>query len=605
MQAVYYFRKEEDMSKNWHKKLKSAGILILAFAFAFSLSACGEKDEAGMKMALTNGVIYTVDGEDWDSNPAEALVISPEGVVEYVGDAKEADELIDDNTEVIDLEGKTVLPGFIDSHVHPPGALLTELYNIDLYTAFNKKDTLDTIKEFVESHPDEEIYWGSGFNMGMVDEDGNPPSKEWLDEVCKDTPMILTSNDGHSEWLNSAALELCGIDATTTHKTGNVHKDANGEPTGLLTDAWSLIIVEQEFTAEQEAEALKAFIQRMHEWGYTAFWSAGHSVDFSHFIESEENGEFTMHASLSARMNPKDWKKSIEDADALKEEAEGCENIKVESAKFFADGVIEGVTGYLKEPYAAGAGKGSDYVSEPLWDANDMEAAMTKLMEKGYDVHVHSIGDAATEMTVDCIEAAQKANGDKDYRNTITHLQLVDDKEKERMAELNIIGSVQPFWHLKEPDWYDTVDELVLGKERAWTEYPLGSLFDAGIIVTSSGDYPVSPENNPFWAIEAGVTRNLNNADYYGVDDITDIDDPQWLLNPDERATVKQMIEAYTINGAYQMRSEDTIGSLAVGKSGDFIVIDKDILKIDPLELDAIKVHATIFEGKVVSGELK
>ena len=474
-----------------------------------------------------------------------------------------------------------------------------------MYDDFNKEDTLKTIKGFIEEHPGEDIYWGSGFNMGMVDEKGNPPSKDWLDEICDDTPIILTSNDGHSRWLNSAALELCGIDKNTTHKTGNIHKDADGEPTGLLTDAKSLITVSQEFTPEQEAEALQAFIQRMHEWGYTAFWSAGHSIEFDRIVEAEKNGEFTMHASLSARMNPDDWKASIKDADALKEKAEGCENIKVETAKFFADGVIEGVTGYLKEPYAEGAGKGADYVSEPLWDADEMTQAMTKLMKKGYDVHVHSIGDAATEMTVDSIEAAQKENGDKDYRNTITHLQVVDPAEIERMAELNIIAAVQPFWHLKEPDWYDTVDELVLGEERAWNEYPLKSFFDAGITVTSSGDYPVSPVDNPFWAIEAGVTRNLNNGEYYGVDDITDMDDPTWLLNPKERATIKQMIEAYTINGAYQMRSEETIGSLAEGKSGDFIVIDQDVININPIDIDSVKVLATVFEGQIVSGELK
>lgn len=586
------------------KKLLLSLMFSLMIIAVIVMTACGDKKETKMGIALTNGVIYTVDGEDWDAKPVEAMVISPEGIIEYVGDNKGAEEVNTDNLQVIDLEGKTVLPGLIDSHVHPPGALLTELYNIDLYSAFNKEDTLNTIKEFVELHPDEEIYWGSGFNMGMVDENGKQPSKEWLDEICKDIPMILTSNDGHSRWLNSAALALCEIDSKSTHKTGNIHKDAKGEPTGLLTDASSLITVKQEFSAEQEAEALKAFIQKMHGWGYTAFWSAGHKVDFEHFISAENNGEFTMHASISARMSPDDWEASIDSADKLKEQAENCENIKVETVKFFADGVIEGVTGYLKEPYTKDAGKGSDYVSEPLWDAKDMKKAMTNLMKKGYDVHVHSIGDAATEMTVDSIEAAQKANGAKDYRNTITHLQVVDSVEIKRMAELNIIGSVQPFWHLKEPDWYDTVDELVLGKERAWKEYPLKSFFDAGITVTSSGDYPVSPINNPFWAIEAGVTRNLNNADYYGVEDIKDTDDPKWLLNPAERATIKQMIESYTINGAYQMRMEDEIGSLAVGKIGDFIIIDKDIMKIDPIEIDSTKVIATVFEGKVVSGNL-
>jgi predicted amidohydrolase YtcJ len=142
----------------------------------------------------------------------------------------------------------------------------------------------------------------------------------------------------------------------------------------------------------------------------------------------------------------------------------------------------------------------------------------------------------------------------------------------------------------------------VLGEDRAWKEYPFKSLKDGGAILTSSGDFPVSPVNNPFWAIEAGVTRNLNNAEYYGVDDITDIDDPTWLLNPDERLTIKDMIEAYTRNGAYQMFRENETGSLVSGKYADFIVIDKDIVNINPLDIDGIRVLNTYLGGKQVFG---
>ena len=585
---------------------KTVSFLLILTLIVMTFAACGDSSEESKKTALTNGVIYTVEGDNWDAEPVEAMVVAEDGTIEFLGTDKEAKKHIDDATEVVDLKGKTVLPGLVDSHVHPPGTALTELYNIDLYDAFNKKETMAAIKAFVKENPDMEIYWGSGFNMGMVDEEGNPPNREWLDEVCPDVPMILTSNDGHTDWLNSAALELCKIDSSTeSPQGGNVHKDANGDPTGLVTDAGSLITVEQKFTEEQEKEALQLFIEQMHKWGYTAFWSAGHSVDFDHFLALEEEGKFTMHASLSGRMHPEKWEKSIKDMEKLKEKAKAAKNIKVETAKFFTDGVVEGTTAYLLEPYTEAAGKGADYVSAPLWDPEEMTAAMTKVMEKGYNVHVHSIGDAATRMTVDSIEAGQKANSDQTYRNVITHLQIVAEEEMTRMAELGIIGAVQTYWHLKEPDWYDTVDELVLGEERAWKEYPLKSLVDHGILITGSGDFPVSPVNNPFWAIEAGVTRNLNNAEYYGVEDITDMDDPTWLLNPDERVSVKQMIEAYTINGAYQMQSEDTIGSLAVGKSADFIVIDQDVMKVDEIAIDGVKVLATIFEGQVVSGELK
>lgn len=582
------------------KKIVAYTLTLMMIIMTFVACGTGE----AQKIAVTNGVIYTVEGDSWDTAPAEAMVIAEDGTIEFVGSDSDAEEFIDGNTEVYDLEGKTVLPGFVDSHVHPPGTLMTELYQIDLYGALTFKDFQNSIKDFVEANADLDTYWGEGFSMGIVDKNGKAPCKEWIDEVCPDKPVLLISSDHHNVLLNSKALEICKIDKKTTHPTGNVHKDKNGEPTGLLTDASSLVTIEQEYTPEQEKEGLLAFIDRMNGWGYTALSSAGHLMSTDPLLEVDSSGEFTMHANLSGGISPETWKEDVDKLDELKEATKDCTNIKVETGKFFIDGVIEGCTGYLKEPYTAAAGKGDNYKSTPLWDQDEMTAAMTEVMKRGYTVHVHSIGDAATEMTVNSIEAAQKANGDQDYRNTITHLQVVADKDIERMGKLDIIAAVQPFWHLKEPDWYETVDELVLGEERAWNEYPLKSFIDAGAKITSSGDYPVSPLNNPFWAIETGVTRNMNNPESYGVDEIKDMDDPTYLLNPEERVTVKQMVEAYTINGAYQMRSEDTIGSLEEGKIGDFIVINQDVMKADPLKIDKTKVLATVYGGQVVNGEL-
>jgi len=219
-------------------------------------------------------------------------------------------------------------------------------------------------------------------------------------------------------------------------------------------------------------------------------------------------------------------------------------------------------------------------------------------------IHVHYIGDATTRDVIDGMIYAQKEVPDFEARNVITHFQVVRDEDKARMGENKIIGSTQPYWHFKEPEWYDVVDELALGEERASKEYPVKSLMDNGVMMTFSGDHPVSPINNPMWAMEVAVTRNLENADYYGVEDITDINNPKWLLNPDERITIKQAIEAYTINCAYQLFREDEIESLEAGKSADFVVLEDNILTIDPLKLDSVAVNATVIDGKVESGKL-
>ena len=580
-------------------------VIVMSLVLVCSLfTGCSKSVASSTEKAATvyrNGVIYTVDGDDWEKNAAESMAVSSDGKILFVGSNEDAEDWIGSNTEVVELEGKTVLPGLIDSHVHPPGKALTELYEIDLYGILSKDDTMKAITEFMEKTPDMDAYWGTGFNMGMVDENGNPPNKTWLDAVCPDVPMILQSNDGHNRLLNSAALKKMGITAATEAPTGgHLHKDASGEPTGLLTDCGDLITMHQNYSSEQYFDATKLFLKSMNAWGYTSFFSAGSSVDISSFKKLEEEGNLTMRVNYSEIMDPDDPDASMKELVAMNKSVTGDKMIQARTAKFFADGVVEGTSAYLLEPYTEAAGKGDNYRSEAIWNPDTMAEAMKKVLAAGYQIHVHAIGDAAIRQTLDSIEYAQKANGDGDYRNTITHLQVVNEKDMPRFGELKIIAAMQPFWSLKEPDWYNTVDELVLGKERAWKEYPFKSLKDGGALLTSSGDFPVSSINNPFWAIEAGVTRNLENADYYGVDDITDINDPAWLLNPDERLTLKDMVEAYTKNGAYQLFRENETGSLTAGKYADFIVIDKDIMNIDSLDIDSIKVLGTYLSGKAV-----
>lgn len=548
----------------------------------------------------TNGKIYTVEGKDWDKKPQKAMAVTSDGAVLATGTDAAIKVYANSKTRAVDLKGKSVYPGFVDSHVHPPGTAMTQLFEIDCYGLMKAADTLECIREFVAEHPDEEIYWGNGFNMGMVDEAGNPPTKEWLDAICPDKPMILTSYDGHSRWLNSAALKACNITSESKAPAGGrIQIGADGEPNGILTDASSLVTLEHTYTDTQYREGMTLFMESMNGWGYTACSTGGNGA-LKQAVDMDREGKLTMHINYSSALDPEDVDGSIEQLDQFAQYAKGAENVKVGAMKFFTDGVVEGSTAYMLEPYTEGAGMGSNWTSAPKVDADTMKKAMLKISQKGYQIHTHAIGDAAVRQTLDCIEYAQKNAGRSDYRSAITHLQVVSEQDKARFGELGIIAVTQPYWFLKEPDWYDTVDELVLGPERAWTEYPMKSLIDYGALPTASGDYPVSSVNNPFWAIECGITRNLENAEYYGVEDITDMNDTTWLLNPAERVSAKTMIEAYTINGAYQMFEEDQIGSLKEGKRADFIILDKDPMKINPIEIDSVKVLETYKDGKKV-----
>lgn len=552
---------------------------------------------------LKNGVIYTVDGSD---TVAEAIAMKG-GKIIYVGSSAGAGAYQGISTKVIDLKGKTVLPGFIDAHAHAPGTKLTELFDIYLYESITKEQTLADIKAFIDVNPNLQEYWGTGYTVGMAG-DAKGPKKEWLDAICSDKPIILTSNDGHNMWLNSKALEMNGITKDTPNPAGGlIQKDpVTGELWGSITDASALITMTQTYTKQQEKEALAAFVDTMNGWGYTSIMSiAPTMVDLERYRELEQNGDLTFRVNLAGQISPSEpFEPQLKSLIDLRSRLDS-ELIDVTTAKFFADGVVEGMTAYLLEPYDPAAGLAPDYRAEFYWDPDKLDQYFDKVMKAGFQIHVHSIGDASTRLVLDSMEYAQDANPTIDNRNVITHLQVVDDADKPRFGELEIIAALQPYWHLKEPEWWDYVDKIALGEDRAYQEYPVKSLLENGALLTASGDHPVSPINNPFWAIEADVTRNLNNADYYGVDDITSMDDPTWLLNKNERVSVKDMVKAYTINGAYQLFRDKTVGSLEVGKYADMIVIDQDIFQVNPLDIDKTQVLATIFNGVVVSGDYR
>ncbi|MBQ6496752.1 MAG: amidohydrolase family protein [Firmicutes bacterium] len=567
-------------------------------------------DEASQ--VFLNGKVYTVEGDDWDTTPQQAMAIGADGKILAVGTDAEIKAFVGEKTVVTNLHGKSVYPGFIDSHVHPPGTAMTDLYEINNYFDFKIPETIDTVKAFVDENPDLAIYWGSGFNYGMFGDyigcstpDAEHPSpKALLDAVCNDRPIILTSNDGHSRWLNSKALEACGIDETTqATQGGNIQKLIGGEPNGILTDCSNLITLQKDYTEEMYDNGLKYFCNMMNAWGYTGANTGGQAT-VENAVNLDKKGELTMRINYSSNMYPEcTLEENLDNLHKNQELVKDSDNVMVKTAKFFCDGVVEGYTAYMLEPYVGTAAEdmGDDWVSASKWaDVDAWNENMLAVQKEGVQIHVHAIGDAAVKMTVDGIEYAQDNAGLSDYRNVITHLQVVRNTEKERMGNLGIIAALQPFWMLKEPDWYDPVDENYLGVTRAWREYPLKSLQNNGVLLTFSGDFPVSPINNPFWAIEASVTRNLNNADYYGVDDILDENDPTYLLNAKERVDLKTAIEAYTINGAYQMYEEDLCGSLKPGKVADFIILQEDPMKVDVLDLDGIKVLKTYKDGQLV-----
>jgi len=556
-------------------------------------------------IVLFNGVVYTADDAD---TVYDALAIKDARII-FVGGNEDVRSYIGDETKTLDLLGKMVVPGMIDSHIHPPGLSLLELYEVQLFDFHSREEYVAAVKKFIGEHPDCRAVYGRGWSWDVFsgEELSKGPRKEYLDAVTRDIPVILRANDGHTLWLNSKALAVNGItESTKTPPGGVIERDAgSGKLWGTLKESAMRLVALPEYSIMQYMEAMSSFQTKMHSYGITGIFCMA-SLIFKMIYEA--CGELLKQGGLQlwvrGAMTVNAHDDLTEQFDAINEfrRRYSTPYLRVTAAKFFTDGVIEGGTGHLLAPYTLKAGKGPKHYGDFLWDEQKLKQAFYEANKKGLQIHVHSTGDASTRKVLDALETVQKQLPDSDVRNTITHLQLVDKNDIPRFKKLNVVANVQPYWHFKGPKWWHRVDYQFLGK-RAEEEFPLGTFFANGIRVASSSDYPATNVPNPLRAIDIGATRNIDNGAFYGLDDITDMDDNRYLLNKKERASVQQMIKSFTINAAYAMFLDKETGSIEVGKFADLAVLDRNILCINPADIDKAKVVMTFFNGKPVYGD--
>lgn len=557
------------------------------------------------KQLFKNCHIYSMDNKDTQYT---AMAVE-DGKIIYLGDEGQALQYVDANTRVVDLNGKTVLPGFSESHTHAPGLAYDTLFNINLYPALSCEETISLIKKHVEEHPDKEMYFGRGFNTSLFPEQEGilGPKKERLDEICMDKPIVLSDFGGNCMWMNTKAMEKYNITPDRECPPGGEIQlnPQTGQLWGIIRNEARIFVPYQEFTEEENYKAMKWFQDVLLSNGYTSLFALRppgtvepRTTLFNAFDVLEKRGELKMRVHGARDMD------ALGDIDEQLEEMKKTRDkvasplMALTTAKFFLDGVVEGLDAYLRTPYTPAAGKGDNFTGKLFWDKDKLSYAFKRCMEEGFQIHCHAIGDGATHDALEAIEKAIEKLPAGDYRNTLTHLQVIEENDKDKMAELKVIANAQTYWHFKSPVMFPLEKEL-LG-DRAEYEYPLASLAKRGIKIVTSSDFPVTPEPNPFHAIEAGVTRNLYNAAAVGVDDITDMDDPTYLLNKEERLSLTDMIKSFTINAAYAKFQDTIIGSLEQGKYGDFIVVDNDPYKVNPVDLEHIKVIATYFEGEKV-----
>jgi predicted amidohydrolase YtcJ len=561
----------------------------VAFLSFLSMSITSCRADRGSDWVLENGAVYTVDpARSW----ARAIAVD-DGKIVYVGDDAGARAHVGPRTRVIDLEGRMVLPGFIDSHSHPSGALV-QAVAVPLSGLTSLEEYLAAVRQYAETHPAMEAIRGSGWSNALFPLTG--PKKEDLDSVVSDRPVQLSSGDGHSSWVNSKALELAGIAKGTPDPVGGIieRDPASGEPTGTLRESASGLVsrVLPPYTLEDRLEGLELFQEMAAKDGVTTARIAaiGFATSVGEMDPSELNayekldkeGKLTVRFRGTLLFPPAAPIERVSEIAAERERQKGG-LFEIDAAKIFVDGVVEGETAYLLEPYA----HRPDYRGELLWAPDHLKDAVAALERENLIVHVHSIGDAATRLTLDAFAHAREVNGSGDRRNQVTHLQLVTPEDVRRFADLSVIAVPQPFWFTKGA-FFRNIEVPYLGEERASREYPMKSFFDLGVVVASASDFPVTIPFSPLEGIERGVTRASRP------------EDPELVLGPEERASLEDMIASFTIHGAYASRLENEIGSLEVGKIADPVVLDRNLFEVAPEELSEVKVVLTLFGGKEI-----
>jgi predicted amidohydrolase YtcJ len=454
------------------------------------------------------------------------------------------------------------------------------------------QEHLDAVKEFAAKHPELDVIQGAGF-VPTPDMGPDGPTADLLDGLT-DKPVVLADIGHHSYWVNHAAMDRLGINKNTPDiSDGIITRDSEGNPTGYFREgAMDLLKELTVFSVEQYKEGFLYYQEEYLAHGETLIldpiinWDTTDNAAIAcHELDME--GKLHMHVYAAYQVfqaEGHDTMAEIEHAAQLREKTKG-KMFNLTNIKIQIDGTFPGTpsTAYMKEPYTDQWSAEHKHHGQLRFDMETLIKIYRKSHELGFTVHAHAIGDGALCMALDAIEKALEQSGPHDLRDAVTHLQVVDKKDIPRMSKLNVIASTDPHWFDMDPEYFGMI-VAVLGEERAENQLPMKSFFDAGVVVTSASDYPVTNPAYPLIGIQKGVIRQLPGR-------------PDTLHGADERVTIEQMIEATTINEAYQMLCDDRLGSITVGKEADLVVLGRDITKCDPEHIEDAPVLGTMVGG--------
>lgn len=529
------------------------------------------------QVVYTNGNVLTVN----KNNSAAQAVAVRDGKILAVGKSSAIARYIGANTSVVDLKGKTMIPGIYDAHSHFANAKITGTFVADLNsppigTVRNIDDLIAQLKVQQAKVGPQDWVSGAGYDDTLLAEKRHPTRAD-LDLVSTTQPVYITHVSGHLTVANSAALALAGITASTPNPPGGViRKDANGEPNGVLEESALALVAKLRpaLTEAQQREGIRLAGQWYVSHGVTtANHGAGTTPVLLKMLEdSVEAGELPIRVVT--------WS-NLETMDAVDKVALPSGKIKVGGVKEFSDGSIQGYTGYLSQHYHTPFNGDLTYRGFARFTREELAARVLQVHKSGRQMMIHANGDAAIADVLYAYRKAQEAFPRKDARQVIIHSQMMREDQLDEVKRLNVIPS---FFVLHTYYWGDRHRFIFLGKNRADRISPTRSAKDRGLLYTIHTDTPIVPME-PMRLIWSAVNRITTSG---------------MVLGAAQRIPVTDALRATTINAAYQNFEEKERGSIEVGKYADLVILSDNIVKVDPMAIKDIKVLETIVEGKSV-----
>ena len=554
-------------------------IFLMSLVVAVCVLVAAQSSEPA-DLIVVNARVYTVNPQQpW----AEAIAVRGDKIV-GVGDREKIDGYRGKTTKVIDAQGRLVLPGFTDCHIHFMDGSLG-LTRVDLNDSGSVTEIQKRVKAYADSHPHEPWIQGMGWTYPTFKPSGLP-DKKILDEVVPDRPVYLVAFDGHSSWANSKALAMAGIDRNTPDPAnGKIVRDEKGEATGALKESAGDLIDSKipKPTRAERLDALRKGIHEANKVGLVRVHSAGQDFEYLDlYDELRKQGALTLRFYVAYFLDPPGLTPEINKKVDTARRQYNDDWISGGVIKTMLDGVVEAHTAAMLAPYSDDPSQSGKL----FWDPGKYKAAIADLDGRGFQIFTHAIGDKAVRTALDAYQNAAEINRTKDARPRIEHIETISAQDIDRFGKLGVIASMQPLHSYPDDDTLG-IWARNIGPERATRPWVWRSIEQKGGVLAFGSDWPVVTLN-PWRGVQTAVTRQTEEGE------------PAGGFVPQQRLSLEDTIRAYTLGAAFAGRREKTEGSLEPGKLADFIVLDRDLFKIEPSEIHKTEVLLTAVGGKVV-----